>query len=115
MKKFLNLGTMMQAKKKTSDPDEPKKFYLKLEQQKKKDGTLIGEQLFPITLANGVKLNDGDIISLQSKREKLQKMVDDDRMTQEKADQLASFLIFDMVAVVDESEEKKKDGDNIDF
>lgn len=104
-KKYLNLGVMTVAKPKdANDPDEAKRFYIKLEQQKGKDGKPYGEELFPIVLANGTILNDGDILSMYSKKEKFKKLVEDGKMDQEKADFLSSFLLFDICAVVSEGE-----------
>ena len=104
-KKYLNLGTMTVAKPKdANDPDEAKRFYIKLEQQKSKDGKPYGDQLFPIVLANGMVLNDGDILSMYSKKEKFKKMVEEGKIDQEKADFLSSFLLFDICAVVSEDE-----------
>jgi len=105
-KKYLNLGTMTVAKPKNpNDENEPKRFYIKLEQQKGKDGKPYGDQLFPITLANGVVLNDGDILSMFSKKEKFKKMVEDGKLDQAKADFLSGFLLFDICAVKEESSE----------
>ena len=110
-KKFSNIGTMMVAKKRDpSNPDEAKRYYIKLEQQKSKDGAPYGEQLFPITLANGKKLNDGDILSLFSKKEKFQKAVEDNKMSQEKADELSAFLLFDIVVTETVQEDDKPKG-----
>jgi hypothetical protein len=109
-KKYLNLGTMTAAKPKTNDPDEPKRYYIRLEQQKdKKTGKPFGDQIFPITLANGVVLNDGDMLAMFSKKEKFKKQVEDGKMDQEKADFLSSFLLFDIVAVKEESNEGGND------
>jgi hypothetical protein len=115
-KVYTNLGTMMVAKKKDpTDEKEPKRFYIKLEQQKTKDGKPYGEQVFPITLANGRVLNDGDILSMYSKKEKFQEAVEANKMDQDKANFLSSFMLFDIVATetVNEGEEKSKD--QIDF
>lgn len=101
-KKYTNLGTVMKAKKnQESDPD---RFYIRLEQQKDKDKKPVGEQIFPITLANGKVIHDGQTLAMFSKREKFDKLVKDDKMTREKADQLSSFLRYDVVLVEDVNE-----------
>lgn len=96
-KKYTNIGTMMAKKADANNPDAPKGYYLKLEQQTKKDGTAYGDQIFPITLANGKVLNSGDILNLYSKKDKFSKAVEEGKMDQEKADFLSSFLLFDIV------------------
>jgi hypothetical protein len=109
-KKYLNLGVMTVAKAKNpDDKDEAKRFYIKLEQQMSKDGKPYGEQIFPITLANGTVLQSGDMLSMFSKKEKFKKMVEEGRMDQEKADFLSGFLLFDICAVV------SQDDDSNDF
>lgn len=115
-KKFLNLGVMTVAKPKdANNPDEQKRFYIKLEQQKGKDGKIYGDQIFPITLANGTVLNDGDILSMFSKKEKFKKMVEDGKLDQDKADFLSSFLLFDICAVVSEDQDQETDSDDVPF
>jgi hypothetical protein len=96
-KKYTNIGTVIKAKEKNNDGSD--RFYLKLEQQKGKDGKPYGEQVFPITLANGVVLKDGDSLSLFSKKAKLQSLVDAGKMEQDKADFLSSFLRFEVCVV----------------
>jgi hypothetical protein len=115
-KKYTTLGTMMVAKKRDpNDENEAKRFYVKLEQQTKSDGTPYGETVFPITLANGKKLNSGDIISMQNKKEKFQRAVEAGRMDADKAAQLASFLLFDLVVVEDDNGSSDSGSDNINF
>ena len=115
-KKYTNMGTMMVSKKKDeNDPNEPKRYYIRLEQQKGKDKKPFGEVIFPITLANGVVLNDGDILSMFAKRPKFQKMVDEGKMTQEKADELSAFLAFDIVLTEDPDAPKSSSGGNGDI
>lgn len=113
-RKFFNIGTMTLAKKKDpNDQDEPKRFYIKLEQQKGKDGKPYGDQVFPIKLANGVVLNDGDMLAMFSKKEKFKKMVEDGKLDQDKADFLSGFLLFDICASAES--ESKSDDDEIPF
>lgn len=117
-KKYTNLGVMCLAKKKDpTNKDEPKIYYLKLEQQTTKDGKPYGEQVFPITLANGKQLNSGDILSLYSKKEKFAKMVEDGKMEQDKANFLSSFLLFDIVLTeeVNEGSAPTKKGNTPNF
>lgn len=117
-RKFSNIGTMLMSKKKNpEDKNEKRSFYIKLEQNKKKDGTPYGEQLFPITLANGKKILDGESLSLFSKREKFQELVDEGKMTQEKADELSAFLLFDVCVSepVDEGGGPASGSDEIPF
>jgi hypothetical protein len=112
-KKYTNLGTMTAAKKKDpTDESEPKRFYIKLEQQKGKDGKPYGEQVFPITLANGKVLKDGDMLSMFSKKENFKRAVEAGKMDQEKAEFLSSFLLFDICVVeeVNDGEEPSKGG-----
>lgn len=98
--KYLSIGTVMKRKADPAKPDE-KGFYLRLEQPKDRNtGKIFGEQLFPITLANGIVLKDGDILSMYSKKESLQRLVDNKKMDQAKADELAEFLLFDVSVVV---------------
>lgn len=111
-KKYMNLGQVVLKKK--TNPDEPDRFYIRLQQQAKKDGTVIGEKIFPITLANGEVLNSGDILSMFSIREKMEKLVKENKMDAEKADYLSGFLRYDVVAVRDDESEKGK-SDDIDF
>lgn len=104
-KKYTTLGTMCASKKKNPDDEnEKKRFYLKLEQNKGKDQKPYGESIYPIKLANGKVVNDGDILALFSKKEKFQKLVDEGKMDQAKADMLSSFLLFDIVLVEDVNE-----------
>lgn len=111
-KQYLNLGTVTKRKPKTDNPDEPKAFYIKMEQQKKKDGTPVGPQIYPIRLANGVVINDGDVLSMYSKKEKLKALVEDGKITQDTADKLASFLMYDVVLTVHGDDKKSDDGVN---
>ena len=96
-KKYTNLGTMMAKKADANNPDAPKGYYLNLEQSLKQDGTPYGDQVFPITLANGKVINSGDVLNLYSKKDKFNKAVEEGKMDQEKADFLSSFLLFDIV------------------
>ncbi len=113
--KFINIGTMMLAKKKdANDEDEPNKYYIKLEQKEDKEGNIIGEKVFPITLANGRVLESGDILAMFSKKSQFKWLVENDKMTQEKADELSKFLIFDIC--VGEKQNKDKDTkDGVNF
>ncbi len=107
--KFINIGTVKVSKKKNPDDEnELPRFYLQLQQQKLKDGKPYGEQVFPITLANGKVLNDGDILAMFAKRPKLQQAVEDGKMDQDTADFLSSFLKYD-VCVVESSENQELD------
>lgn len=102
--KFYNLGTMMKQKPKDpNDENEPKKFYIKLEQQKSKDGKPYGDQIFPITLANGKVIKDGTFVAMKPKKEKLLKSLKEEKITEEKYKELVSFLLFDLVVVDDGS------------
>lgn len=117
-KKYTNIGTVMVAKKKNpNDPNEKSRFYLKLEQQRNKDKTPYGDQVFPITLANGKILNDGDVLAMFSKKEKLDYQLENKKITQEKYDQLVSFLKYDVCLVEDlnGSDSEPKDDGNIPF
>lgn len=115
-KKYTTLGTMMVAKKRDpNDENEAKRFYVKLEQQTKKDGTPYGDVVFPLTTASGKKIQSGDIISMQNKKEKFARSVEAGTMTQEKADQLSSFLLFDLVLVEDDNGSGDTDSDDIKF
>lgn len=108
--KFTNIGTMNVNKKKDpNNPDEPKKFHIRLQQNKGKDGKAYGEQVFPITLANGKVLNDGDSLIMFAKKEKFQELVQSGKMTQQKADELSAFLLFDICVVEDVNEGSGKD------
>lgn len=108
-KKYMTLGVLTVAKPRDGEgPESPKRLYIKLEQQVGKDGKPYGDQLFPITLANGVVLNSGDILSMFSKKDKFKRMVEEGKMDQEKADFLSGFLLFDICAVQDE--ESSDDG-----
>lgn len=113
-KKYVNLGQVILKKK--DNPDEPDRYYLKLQQQAKKDGTVIGDQVFPITLANGQVLNSGDILSLFSIKEKMNQLVKDGKIDAEKAEFLSSFLRYDVVMVRDADESQSAPAsDEIDF
>lgn len=108
--KFKNIGTMMKAKPKTSDPDEPKRFYIKLENQKNKDGKVYGENIFPLTL------KDGDILSMFPKKPKFQNLVKEGKMSQDKADELSDFLIFDICVVTpDDGSSSNNSGEGVPF
>ena len=114
--KYTNIGVMCKAKKKDpNDENEQNRFYLKLEQNKGKDGKPYGEQVFPITLANGKVLNDGDILSMFSKKEKFKKLVEEGKMDQEKADMLSSFLLFDICVVEPVNEGNGSSGSGPNF
>lgn len=96
-KKYTTLGVMTKNKPYPDEAaDAPPRFSIKLEQQKNKDKTPYGEVIFPITLANGKVLNDGDYLVMFAKKPKFQAAVEAGSMTQETADQLASFLLFDI-------------------
>ena len=114
-KVYTSLGTVMKAKKKNDG--EADRFYLKLEQQKDKDGKPFGETIFPIKLANGRVLTDGQIVSMYSKKEKFQKSVDAGKMEQSKADELSAFLKYDVVLVedVNQGSGSSDDGGDINF
>lgn len=117
-KKYTNIGTVMVAKKKNAnDPTEKLRFYLKLEQQRNKDKTPYGDQIFPITLANGKVLNDGDILAMFSKKEKLDYQLEQKKITQEKYEQLVSFLKYDVCLVEDliNSNENDSGSEKINF
>lgn len=95
MAKFINIGTIMRKK------DKPDQYYLKLEQSKTKDGDYYGEKLFPIKLANGTVLEEGDFLSVFSKKKKL--------LAADRPD-LAKFLLFDLcVRLEDENEEEDEE------
>lgn len=111
--KFTNIGTLQSAKKKTNDPKEKTKFYIKLQQNRSKDGKPYGEQIFPITLANGKVLNDGDILTLFSKKEKFDYQLEQGQITQQKYDQLTGFLFYDVC--VGEKEGEQGSPDSADF
>lgn len=99
------IGTVMKSKEVG--------FYFKFQQQQDKDGNHIGPTLFPITLADGTKIKDGDTMSLYSKKESLQRAVDQGKMSQEKADELSEFLRYDAVYTVkDGGNAPKKSNDN---
>lgn len=114
-KVYTSLGTVMKAKKKNEGDAD--RFYLKLEQKKDKDGKPVGASIFPIKLANGVVLNDGQIVSMFSKKEKFQKSVNEGKMDQAKADELSAFLKYDVVMVeeVNEGSGSSDDGSDINF
>lgn len=116
--KFTNIGTVMVAKKKDpNNEDEAPRYYIKLQQNKQKDGTPYGDLVFPITLANGKVLKDGDMLSLFSKKEKFNAAVEAGTMSQEKADELSAFIKFD-VCVGEDTEEKsdsKPNKSGVDF
>lgn len=116
-KKYYNLGVMKVAKKKDpSNESEPKRFYIQLEQQKSKDGKIYGDQIFPITLANGVVLNDGDSLSMFAKKPKLQKLVEEGKMEQDTADFLSSFILFEICASENvEGGSEGNDGGGVNF
>ena len=118
-KKYTNIGVMKVAKKKNpNDPDESKRFYIGLEQNKGKDGKPYGEQIFPITLANGKVLKDGDALMMYSKKDKFNELVKKGSLTQEKADMLSSFLLFDIVLVEEDdgsASSPSESGDGINF
>ena len=113
-KVYTSLGTVMKAKK--NNEGDADRFYLKLEQQKDKDGKPYGASIFPIKLANGVLLKDGQIVSMFSKKEKFQKSVSEGKMDQAKADELSSFLKYDVVLVEEVNEGGgSDDGGDINF
>jgi hypothetical protein len=104
-KKYTTIGTMCASKKKNPDDEsEKKRFYLKMEQSKDKNGKVYNDKIFPIKLANGKTISDGDMLALFSKKEKFQKLVEEGKMDQAKADMLSSFLLFDIVLVEDVNE-----------
>lgn len=114
--KFTTIGAMLVNKKKDpNNPDEPKKFHIKLQQQKGKDGKPYGEQVFPITLANGKVLNDGDALVMFSKKEKFQELVRTGKMDQQKADDLSAFLLFDVCVVESVNEGNDNDPSEVPF
>lgn len=116
-KKYTNLGTVMVAKKYPDEaPDAPPRFYLKLEQSKDKNGNPLGDQVFPIKLANGAILESGDTLQMYCKRTKFKKAVADGKMSEEKAEELGSFLRYDVVLAEDADAVKgPKGSDDINF
>lgn len=115
--KYTNIGVVMTAKK--DKPDDPTRFYIKLEQRKDKDKKPYGDVIFPITLANGKVLNDGDILAMFSKADQFQNLVDKGSMTQAKADELKGFLRYDVCISEKLNEDgtpaKKDKDDDINF
>ncbi len=91
--KYFNIGTILRGKK--ENPQDADWFYIKLKQDTDSNGKPYGDQVFPITLANGIVLNVGDSLSLFSIPEKFKAKVEAGEMTQEKADEL-DYLKFEV-------------------
>jgi hypothetical protein len=118
-RKYLNIGTVKRKKK--EQEDEPDRFYLELNQARDKDGKPLNgsDELFPITLANGMKLEAGDILTMFSKKLSFQRKVSEGAMEQEKADYLSSFMKYDVCVPIKDGTEapkkKSKKTSEIDF
>jgi hypothetical protein len=99
------LGTLQQSK--FNFPDGSPKFGVHLGGQKDKEGNTVGENIFPITLANGLVITEGQYLEAASCKALYSYLVRTGKMTQEKMDQL-SFNKFDLYVSVEDKPGTKK-------
>lgn len=93
MSKWLNnIGRVIKSKKGS--------YFLIFERQKDKNKNYRGENPFPLTI------NEGDMFHLKLKKDDLQKMVDDGKMSQETADSICETVKFEV------SKAPARDGSN---
>lgn len=91
----IQLGRVLQSK--------AGNFRIELGQPRKKDGTLVGKDaksIFPITLANGEVLNEGDILTLKTPQSRIDGLVragviDADKAEAQKAS-IPTFVKYDV-------------------
>jgi hypothetical protein len=105
-KKYLNIGTVMKSiPDEDADENAPDRFYLKLGQNRNEDGEpFSGDELFPITLANGMVIEDGECLTMFSKKEQFARKVKDGDMDKKQASYLSGFLKYDVCLAVDPEE-----------
>jgi len=79
------------------------KFYIKLGQKRDAEGNLFGKEavaLFPITLANGTVLNEGDALFLKDPRvtlnELAEKQIIDSNVAIERIAKIPDFVKYDI-------------------
>lgn len=79
-------------------------FYLKLGQLRKKDGSLVGKnasEVFPITLANGEVLNEGDVLFLNDPRTEVDQLeaknIISSEIAQQRRDNIKDFVKYNVV------------------
>lgn len=83
MNKWLNnIGRVIKAKKGN--------YFLVFERRKDKDDKPIGEDCFPLVI------NEGDTFQLKLKRDDLQKLVDEGKMSEETAEKICETVKFEV-------------------
>lgn len=107
MAKFTTVGNVLK-KKKTVD-SEPDRYYMKFERRKDKSGNYVGDSPFPLTI------NEGDILSMFSTKDSLQRSVDAGKLSQEMADKIASFVRFDICKANDDENSGGNDSGGVNF
>lgn len=117
MAKYKNFPIGAIKMRKQEDPSEPKEYYFQFQQRKNnKTGELVGPKVFPITLADGTIINDGDFANLYDTQAELQKLVTQgkmDAMTKSKM----SFLKFNLVfgKKIEDDDDGGNEGSDINF
>lgn len=100
MSKWLNnIGRVIKAKSGN--------YFMVFERRKDKDGNPVGEDCFPLVF------NEGDTLQLKLKKDDLQKLVDDGKMSQETADKICETVKFEVSrAPQDGSAQSQAKGNN---
>jgi hypothetical protein len=97
MAKYKNFSIGAIKMRKQEDPSGPKEYYFQFQQrQNRKTGELVGPKVFPITLADGTIINDGDFANLFDTQVELQKLVNQGKLDAKKKSDM-SFLKYNMV------------------
>lgn len=111
---YTQFGTVQVSKKfNPDDENEPLRYCIKLGPNRdKKSGRVYGENVFPITLANGKVLEEGDYLTLFSIPEALKEKLKDGKIDQETYDFLTSYLKFDIKIKEPVSSGKKGSNDS---
>ncbi len=79
-------------------------YFLVFGRRTDKDGTPVGEDIFPLTI------NEGDIFQAKVKKDDLQRLVDDGRMDQETADDIARRVKFEF-SIAPKKDEDQEEAD----
>lgn len=100
---YNNIGRVIKTKKGG--------YFMVFERQKDKDKKYKGESPFPLTI------NEGDMFQMKLKKDDLQKLVNDGKMSQETADSICETVKFEIskAPARDGKPNKADDGDGVNF
>lgn len=89
------------------------KYFLKFERSKTKDGTYIGDSPFPLII------NEGDTLQARLKKEDLQGLVDNGKLTEAQVAKICETVKFEFSKAPDRAEPTvtpvKDDDDGVNF